>query len=54
MSPQNDSFSDHIDMVQWISKRHGYTSPEELVSMSAAFSPLAFDEDEDEVDFDWD
>jgi len=53
MSPQSDSFSDHVEMMQWIYKRNSYVTPEEMACMSAAFSPFGFDEEESEADFDW-
>ena len=53
MSPQSDSFSDHVEMMQWICKRNSHATPEELACMSAAFSPFGFDDEEDETNFDW-
>jgi hypothetical protein len=52
MSPQ-DSFSDHAEIVNWISKRGGYTTFEEQASVSAAVPPFEFDDDEGDDDFDW-
>ncbi len=52
MSPQQDTFSEHAEIVQWLSKRSGYTSPEEMVDLTAAMEPFEFDDDEED-DFDW-
>jgi len=53
MSPQNDSFSDHVEIVQWINKRSGCCTFDDMASLSAAVPPFEFD-DEDDEDFDWD
>jgi len=52
MSPQQDSFSDHVEIVKWLSKRSGYTTSEDMACMSAAIEPFDFDNEDDE-DFDW-
>jgi len=52
MSPQ-DSFSDHAEIVQWISKRGGYATFEDLTNASVTVPPFEFDEEEDDDDFDW-
>ncbi len=52
MSPQ-DSFSDHAEIVHWISKRSGYTTFDDMASVSAAVPPFEFDDDEGDDDFDW-
>jgi len=53
MSPQNDSFSDYVEIEQWISKRNSYIASEALDSMSAAIPPFDFEEDDEDDDFDW-
>ncbi len=52
MSPQ-DSFSDHAEIVHWISKRSGFTAFDDMASVSASVPPFEFDDDEGDDDFDW-
>ncbi len=52
MSPQQDTFSEHAEIVQWLSKRSRYTTSEDMICMPAAIEP--FDEDDEDEDFDWD